>query len=95
MPRRSFFVQSFSVLFLLSVVCAAQAPFQGDFLPPTSLGAGNDTWGVAVGDFNGDTKPDIATTNPGESKVTIFTGNGDGAFTAGASYQLTTASPIL
>ena len=77
------------LLFISSMPCVAQAPFLGDFLPPTSLGAGNDTWGVAVGDFNGDAKLDIATTNPSESKVTIFTGNGDGTFTVGASYQLT------
>ncbi len=76
------------LLFISSMPCVAQAPFLGDFLPPTSLGAGNDTWGVAVGDFNGDAKLDIATTNPSESKVTIFTGNGDGTFTVGASYQL-------
>ncbi len=75
-----------SLLFISTMPCAAQAPFVGDFLPPTS---GVGKWGVAVGDFNDDTKLDIATTNPGASEVNIFTGNGDGTFTAGASYQLT------
>jgi hypothetical protein len=85
-----FFVRLFSFFALTgSILCCAQSPFIGDFLPPSSLGGGTDTWGVAVGDFNGDNKVDLATTNPAESKVSIFTGNGDGTFTAGASYQVT------
>jgi len=35
---------------------------------------------VAVADFNGDGKPDIAASSTGSDEVEIFTGNGDGSF---------------
>src|SRR5208282_6240941 len=41
--------------------------------------------GVAVGDFNGDGKADIAISESGDHVVTILLGNGDGTFTAGAN----------
>jgi hypothetical protein len=84
-----FFVLFFASFVLsTSVLCTAQAPFHGDFLPQSSFGM-YDTWGIATGDFNGDGKLDLATTNPAESTVTIYTGNGDGTFATGATYTLT------
>jgi hypothetical protein len=41
---------------------------------------------VAVGDFNGDGKLDIAATDATNGGVQIFTGNGDGTFTPGPTY---------
>jgi hypothetical protein len=41
---------------------------------------------VAVADFNGDGIPDIAATDAVNGGVQIFTGNGDGTFTAGATF---------
>src|SRR4029077_4752748 len=35
---------------------------------------------VAVGDFNGDGKLDLAVTNKGDKTVSILLGNGDGTF---------------
>jgi hypothetical protein len=46
---------------------------------------------VAAGDFNGDHKTDVAVSLRnlnGNAYVTILFGNGDGTFTAGASYQV-------
>jgi hypothetical protein len=40
---------------------------------------------IAVGDFNGDGKLDLATANYDAWSVTILLGNGDGTFTAGAN----------
>jgi hypothetical protein len=40
---------------------------------------------VAVGDFNGDGKADLALTNGAFDTVTVLLGNGDGTFTAAAS----------
>ena len=40
---------------------------------------------VAVGDFNGDGKADLAVANNGNNTVTIQLGNGDGTFTQAAS----------
>jgi hypothetical protein len=41
---------------------------------------------VAVGDFNGDGKPDLAVTNSGNNTVEILQGNGDGTFQSVAVY---------
>ena len=41
--------------------------------------------GVAVADFNGDGKADVAISEADSHTVTILTGNGDGTFTVGAS----------
>jgi protocatechuate 3,4-dioxygenase beta subunit len=51
-----------------------------------TLTVGTQPSSVAVGDFNGDGKADLAVTNGGSNTVTILLGNGDGTFTTGASY---------
>jgi hypothetical protein len=43
---------------------------------------GNSPQSVAVGDFNGDGYPDIATANAGDNNVTVLLGDGSGGFTA-------------
>jgi hypothetical protein len=47
---------------------------------------------VAVGDFNGDGKLDIAATDAANGGVQIFTGNGDGTFTVGSTYPTDTGT---
>jgi trimeric autotransporter adhesin len=61
----------------------------GTFVAPSTLptDANFNALGLAVGDFNGDGKPDIAetvssTTPGGPNDVSIFPGNGDGTFAA-------------
>ncbi len=59
----------------------------GTFTPvggtPPSTGAAPEA--IAVGDFNGDGKPDLAVANNGDSDVTVLLGNGDGTFTAAST----------
>ncbi len=69
--------------------------FHAAYNLPVAFGANS----IAVGDFNGDGKPDIVTTNfmttgappriPGfivDSYVWVYLGNGDGTFQAGTRY---------
>jgi hypothetical protein len=64
----------------------------GSFASGVSLALGtNNVAGLATGDFNGDGNVDLAVTDSATNQVIIVTGNGDGTFTAGATY--TTANP--
>src|SRR2546426_802340 len=40
----------------------------------------SDPFSVAIGDLNGDGKPDLAMANSGSSTVSVLLGNGDGSF---------------
>jgi hypothetical protein len=49
--------------------------------PGSPFFVGTDPTSVAVGDFNGDGKPDLAVVNFSDETVSILIGNGDGTFT--------------
>jgi hypothetical protein len=50
--------------------------------PGSPFSAGSSPDSVAVADFDGNGKPDLATTNAGGNNVTVLLGNGAGAFSA-------------
>jgi hypothetical protein len=52
----------------------------GTFQPPVEYTVGLQPYSVAVGDFNGDGKPDLAVSNFGANTVSILINNGDGTF---------------
>jgi len=54
----------------------------GTFQPAVTYPAGSDPVWVAVGDFNGDGKPDLAVANTHTNTVSLLIGNGDGTFGA-------------
>ena len=56
------------------------------FAPAVNYGAGNSPVTVAVGDFNGDGKQDLAVANGGDNNVSILLGNGDGTFHSAVNY---------
>jgi hypothetical protein len=62
----------------------------GTFYPGDSYGTSPNMSYVAVADFNGDGKLDIAAIDRDNSLVQIFLGNGDGTFSVGGAY---TTSP--
>ncbi len=50
--------------------------------PGSPFPAGSQPYSVAVGDFNGDGKPDLAIANVASGDVTVLLGSGTGGFTA-------------
>ena len=54
--------------------------------PPVNYAAGTHPLSVAVGDFNGDGKPDLAVANQRSNTVSVLLGNGDGTFQAAVNY---------
>jgi Bacterial Ig-like domain (group 3)/FG-GAP-like repeat/Putative Ig domain len=51
--------------------------------------------GVAIADFNGDGKLDIAVSNPDNSAVEVFLGNGDGSLQAGVLWPVANAGAAV
>jgi hypothetical protein len=64
----------------------------GTFKSPLNSLSGFGSQMVAVGDFNGDGKLDLAAVNQYSSAVTVLPGNGDGAFGTPNSYSVPSAS---
>jgi hypothetical protein len=65
----------------------------GTFVAASTVTLGAyEPYGIAVGDFNGDGKLDLAVADSGSAEVTILLGNGDGTFAAGGQYA-TGSSP--
>ncbi|MGA2136269.1 MAG: VCBS repeat-containing protein [Bryobacteraceae bacterium] len=55
----------------------------GTFEPAVTLATGGiESAGIAIADFNGDSKPDIVVANFGSATVSVFLGNGAGTFQA-------------
>src|SRR5256712_3318430 len=50
------------------------------------FGVGTNPRSVAMGDVNGDGRPDLAVANGGSNTVSVLVGNGDGTFQAAQSF---------
>jgi hypothetical protein len=64
----------------------------GTFQPHTEFASGAQPGSLAVGDFNGDGKPDLAVSNGTMDSVWVLLGNGDGTFQAPAPFTTPTAA---
>ena len=62
------------------------APSPLSFLPAVNYGAGLAPISVAVGDFNGDGKPDLAVANIQSDNVSVLIGSGGGTFETAVNY---------
>ena len=58
----------------------------GNFSAPTNFAVGGHPLSVAVGDFNGDGKQDLAVANYDSSTVSILLGDGAGSFSAPTNF---------
>ncbi len=58
----------------------------GTFQSAAKIAVGPNPQSVAVADFNGDGKPDLAVANYGSTNVVVLLGNGDGMFQTAVSY---------
>src|ERR1035438_5079353 len=83
--------RSIGAVVTLLIVCLntvlAQSPPPVSFLAASAYGAGSFPQSVAVGDFNGDGKLDLALADQSSGTVSVLLGNGDGTFQAAVSYS--------
>ncbi len=63
----------------------------GRFGAPVNTAVRTSPAALAVGDVNGDGRPDVVTANPASNNVSIYLGNGDGRFTSLASVRIFTS----
>lgn len=68
------------------VAQAIQSLPESGLAAAVNYGAGSQPWSIAVGDFNGDGKQDLAVAFVG-SGVDVLPGNGDGTFQASSTYR--------
>ena len=55
----------------------------GTFTFKSTVITGSQPYSIAVGDFNGDNRPDLVVSDELDSAISILLGNGDGTFTVG------------
>ena len=62
--------------------------FAQSFASPVSYAVGSNPYDGALGDFNGDGKPDLAVANNSTSNISVLLGNGDGTFGVKTDYDV-------
>ena len=77
-----------SVILLMWSWTIALHPAEADLLfnPAVNYGAGDWPYSVAIGDLNGDKKPDLAVANFRSDNVSVLLGKGDGTFQRAVNY---------
>ena len=84
MLRRSRWAQVFCIL--LSITTTVSSATLG-FQPAATYPVGSAPFGVAVGDFDGDGKLDLAVVNAGDGSVSILLGKEDGSFKSAINFS--------
>src|SRR6266498_3119624 len=78
----------FSLPFVSGFLSAISFAQSVAFTAATNFGAGDRPRSVAVGDFNGDGRQDLAVANQGSGNVSILLGNGNGTFGAATNFAV-------
>src|SRR3954451_19553931 len=81
-PRKAGVVLAAAGVLAMCVAAVALAGFR----TATSYPVGAEALDVAIADFNGDGKRDLAVSNRGDDNVSILRGSGNGAFGAAHDY---------
>ena len=87
------FVDTSDGNFVLGTATLGASKVAQIFTPNGAYAAGDNSIAVAVGDFNGDGRPDLAVVNAGDNNVTVLLGQGGGTFNILKSYA-TGLNPI-
>ena len=99
MPSRSCLRILVSSLFTLTVFAvSATRAFSVTpslFMTPYTFATGAQPIAVAVGDFNGDGKMDVAVANQGGKNVSVLLGTGDGHFLPAVNYPSPTGASTI
>src|SRR5437867_4654829 len=66
----------------------------GSFQPARIFATGQGSLSVAIGDVNGDGRPDLAVANYSSNDVSVLLGNGDGTFQAAQSFPTAGLNPV-
>lgn len=86
-PVKSSLLVSLPLLFVLFLATPSECA-QNLFNGPRDYVVGPDPESVAVGDFNGDGRPDIATANRSSNEVSVLLQSSDGDFTPAVNYPV-------
>src|SRR5580704_7031418 len=80
---------SVCIFFTAFPVSAQIAPnFRGDFQSELRFSGGQGPAAIAIGDVNGDGKPDLVVADYDGDAVSVLLGNGDGTFGSPTSYPV-------
>jgi len=79
-----------TVFFVTGFIALLEAApvFAQSFASAVSYAVGTHPYDGALGDFNGDGKPDLAVANNSTNNISVLLGNGDGTFGAKTDYDV-------
>jgi len=80
----------FNIFLVMALIALIEGTpvFAQSFASPVSYTVGSNPYDGALGDFNGDGKPDLAVANNSTSNISVLPGNGDGTFGSKTDYDV-------